>query len=404
MVNYRYNISFIYSHKKGKGKVKNYTFGPANVTGCIIHSDYVHNNMPIIIMDITIQSSIANMMVDTANMSNDKIILTINKININDEMGIEIPYIKGTFNYYTFESINKKASIELNPEINQNNPDNLMRNIKIGLIMTDMINANNVAVNGIIKGSTMQDTVQYCLNMTGMDSLVEQFEYNEKMRQTIVPPLSTLSKLIKYLNDVAVFYSTSYRFFIDFDTIYLISSAGNAVAKKTETITSVMFDIGDIADKESKKEGMQILSKQKIYYVPVTFQDCQVGDNYITSQQYNSITGIGDNTSGDSSLDLITGDNAIVSTKNIRVNNNNMNMVQNIASGMANSNTIVNLFKVGADNSIFTPNKAYVIKYNNTYDESHNGNYIINTKQEIFTKDGSCFASGVMLSLAKIGS
>lgn len=392
-------------HKTGKNKYAEYVFDDMNVIGCIIHSDYNNNNMPIIIMDISIESVIANILVDTANMQNDYIILNINKFDNEDEMEIETPYISGIFNYYTFEQINKNAAIDYNTEINPNDPNNLTRHLKIGLIKNENINSNAITLNGIItKKTTMQDVVQYCFEKSGMSTLVEQFDYNTTLTQTILPPLSSLSKIIQYLNSVAVFYKTQYRFFIDFDIIYLISSSGNAVPRKGESINSILFDIGDVADKESKIEGMYTIKKQGTYYIPITFKDCQLADNYISSQQYNSIAAITNGGYTTSKLNLRSGDNAVNLTKTIRINNDNTHMIENISSSIANSNTSVSIYKVGVDNSIFTPNKEYSIKYNNTYDEAHNGSYLLNSKQEVFTKDGDRFDSSVMLSLAKIGS
>lgn len=404
MINYRYSMDFTYCHKDGKNKIVNYKYSNTNVKHCIIHSDYNNNNMPIIILDVCISGTVANILVDAANMINDYIIFNINKINIEDEMEIEVPYISGIFNYYTFESINKNSTLDYDQDANPNEVDNLTRSIKIGLIKTDIINANNVSAGGVITATTMQDLVQYCLNKSGMPVLVEQFDYNTSIGQELLPSISTLSKIIEYLNNVHVFYKTNYRFFIDFDTIYLISSSGNAVAKKSESITTVMFDVGDIPDKQTKLEGMLTLNSQKIYYVPITFNDCELADDYITSQQYNSITTIGNTDSNTNSLDILTGSNSIISTKNIRVENDNINMIQNITSGFANSCTSVSIYKVGADNSIFTPNKTYRVKYSNSYDASHNGSYIINSKQEVFNRDGLYFTGSVMISLSKIKS
>lgn len=405
MANYRYKISFTYMHKVSKTKYDEYNFDNMNVLGCIVHSDFNNNNMPIIIMDISIESKIANILVDTANIQNDYIILNINKFNIDDEMEIELPYISGIFNYYTFEQINKHASLDYNEEINANNPNNLTRQLKIGLIKNNNILSNAISLNGIITNkTTMQDVVQYCFEKTGMPTLVEQFDYNTILNQAILPPLNSLSKILRYLNSISVFYKTQYRFFIDFDTIYLISSSGNAIPQKGETIHSILFDIGDVGDRESKIEGMYTIKQQGLYYIPITFNDCQLADNYITSQQYSSIAAITNSDYTNSKLNLRSGDNSVNLTKTIRINNDNTHMIENISSSIANSNTNVSIYKVGVDNSIFTPNKEYSIKYSNTYDETHNGNYLLNSKQEVFTRDGNRFASSVMLSLAKIGS
>ncbi len=405
MANYRYKINLTYVHKTGKNKYVNYSFTSAdNVAGCIIHSDYVNNNMPIIILDLYIQSKIANIMLNTDNMQSDYIILNISKFDINDDMEIELPYIEGIFNYYSFDQIDKSAVVNFDENINQNDPDLIMRKIKIGLHKSDLIRGNSIVTNGIINNTTMQDLVQDCLNRSGLKTVVEQFNYNTKLDQIIIPPSESLSKVIENLNEISVFYKTQYRFFMDFDVTYLISSSGNAVPKKGETINSVMFDIGDITDKTVELEGVQIIKKRGFYYVPITFKDCQLADDYIASQQYSSLTVIGSNSIGQTNLDLRSGDNAINLTKTIRINNNNSHMIENLASSIANSNTAVSIYKVGVDNSIFTPNKEYSIKYNNTYDENHNGYYLLNSKQEVFVKDGNRFVSSVMLSLNKIGS
>lgn len=405
MANYRYKINLTYVHKLGKNKYTSYNFTSAdNVIGCLIHSDYVNNNMPMIILDLYIQSKIANILLNPDNMLNDHIILNINKFDINDDMEIELPYIEGSFNYYSFESINKSAVAEFNEDINPNNPDLIMRKLKIGLFKSDILRGNSIATNGTINNTTMQDLVQDCLNRSGLKTVIEQFDYNTKLDQIIIPASESLSEVIKNLNEIAVFYKTQYRFFMDFDVTYLISSSGNAVVKKGEIIHSVMFDIGDITDKSVDLEGVQIIKKRGFYYIPITFKDCQLADNYIASQQYNSLAIIGSTSSSQASLDLRSGDNSIDSIKTIRINNNNPHMIENLTSSIANSNTAVSIYKVGVDNSIFTPNKEYSIKYNNTYDENHNGSYLLNSKQEIFTKDGNRFVSSVMLSLNKIGS
>lgn len=402
MSNYRYKISFTYMHKIGKNKYDSYTYDNDSIVGCIIHSDYINNNMPIIILDVEVKSDIANIILDTNNIQNDYVVLSINKFNIEDDMEIELPYIQDSFNYYTFDQINKYASIDYSED--NPNKDILERQIRIGLIKSSSLASNSITFSGVMNNTTSQDIIQYGLNKSGLKTLVEQFDYNTKFDKVIIPPLSSLNKIIEYVNNLAVFYKTSYRFFIDFDITYLLSSSGNMVVKKGDSINSIVFDIGDITDVEHKIEGMYILKKQNLYYIPVTFNDCQLADNYINSQRFKNITAITSSGTYKSNIDLRNGDNSSNINKTIRISNDNKHMIENITSDISNSNTIVNIYKVGVDNSIFTPNKEYSIKYSNSYDESHNGNYLLQNKQEVFTRDGKYFVASVMLTLAKIGS
>lgn len=402
-MNYKYKISFTYVHKVGKNKYDSYKYGVENVNGCIIHSDYIKNNMPLIILDISIRNEIANLMVDTNNISNDYVILEITKFNLEDDMQIELPYISDRFNYYTFTQLDKNAAVDFAEE-NPMDSDLLVRSVQLGLVKADSMKSNSITFNGTIKNTTPQSLIQNALNQAGLDTVVEQFTYNPLWNRIIIPPLTSLSKIIKHLNGISVFYSTPYRFFIDFDVAYLLSSSGSMVVKKGDLINSIVFDVGDVTEVSSRTDGMYILKNQNVYYVPVTFGDCQLADDYISSQQYSNITAITRNGSINVSPNMISGDNASVTTTTMRIPNDNKNMAQNIAAAISNSSTLVSIYKVGVDNSVFTPNKEYSIKYGNTYDESHNGNYLLNSKQEVFNREGAYFTAAVMLSLARINT
>ena len=43
------------------------------------------------------------------------------------------------------------------------------------------------------------------------------------MEQLIIPPLETVSKALEYLNRMSAFYDTKFRYFLDYDTGYLLS-------------------------------------------------------------------------------------------------------------------------------------------------------------------------------------
>lgn len=403
MANYRYRVSMTYMHKISKSKYKSYDIDGMNINNLVIHSDYINNNMPIILATIVIDSALANIMVNTTNIQNDYIILHINKYDAEDQFGLELPYVEGIFNYYTYDPINKNASIDYNESANHSNTS-ILRKVQIGLIKQESVKANAKCFNGILSKTTMQDMIHYVLNNAGLPSLVKQLDYNTVFDQIVIPSMQTVSKTLEYLNNIAVFYKTPYRFFIDFDTTYLIDSSGDAFGRKGETITNILLNIGDNIDRGSSSEGMIIDKKKNLYYIPILFGDCDVADNYITSQKYNKIAVISSGGSTSTTLDLNTGDNAVGNTKTIRISNDNEHLIENIAANIANSNTIASVSKVGVDNSIFTPNKEFTIQYNNTYDAKHNGKYLLDVKQETFIKESEYFTSMVTLTLSKIGS
>ena len=89
-------------------------------------------------------------------------------------------------------------------------------------------------------------------------------------------------------------------------------------------------------------------------------------------------------------------------TVNIRVPNNNTNLIRNMTTDEANSQILLSIVKNKIDGSIITPNKQIYIDASAVYGEKYTGVYLLDRKREVYLREGEGFAMSVMLSTKRI--
>jgi hypothetical protein len=186
------------------------------------------------------------------------------------------------------------------------------------------------------------------------------------------------------VNDYRVFYKTSYRYYIDFDCTYIISSSGKAVTKKKDKYDSVTIKIEDVISEEANDEGMVINKTKGSHTITVSYADTEVYDNTIINKSKDEIKGI--TSTGNTKKTLKSTSNISKGkTKSIRIKNDNDNMMNNIISDANSSNVFIALTKYHIDPSVFTINKRYVIKNIDRY-KDNDGAYLLTRKIEDYER------------------
>ena len=88
--------------------------------------------------------------------------------------------------------------------------------------------------------------------------------------------------------------------------------------------------------------------------------------------------------------------------KNIRLNNDNEHMMENIVSDFNSSNIYVNISKNNLDTDLFTINKRYSINHIERYMD-FNGNYLLCRKREIYMRQDDTFIMNMILNMRMVG-
>lgn len=396
MDRYKYSIELNYIKQKKNISEK---IRSEQIKSIIIDRDYLNNNLPVIFMNITLDKRVIDDMIK--NYNKNTMVLTIYKyIYVEGKLTTKTKYIHEEMMYFLTDDLNYRQSIDYADKENEEKED-MYKTISIGLMGINSINNNKKSFNTILRNTTMVNAVHYCTSHIKM--IIERFDYNNSHKELIITPQSTTSSVIKYLNDINVFYKTPYRFFIDFDCGYLLSSSGTGVPKKGESINSVLIIVRDPLHQNAMNEGMITNHTTKNYQIDVSAADTILAENKTTEKVYTSVSSISElGQTKAKTLNINQSKYSNDKTEIIRTPSSNPNLIENISSATEQTASHISMNKMDVDLSIFTPNKRYLIK---NYDghSDRDGDFILVRKRDLFYFESSdMFAANVMLEFDQI--
>ena len=384
---YTFEMSYVDTTKLTATKINT-----ENIHSVIIDRDYKNANMPTMIVNMSIDRNLLDDML--INSDKNLINLTCYKFISNSDMGsIKEVYFREQFAYIMTEDVNYNSDLDYT-DANKDRKD-LNKTINVGLMRIDSINKNKQTTNMVLKNTTMLNAVSMVTSHLPM--LVEKFDYNNTIGELVIPPLTSVAKTIAYLNNVAVFYSRKYRFFMDYDCTYLLSSKGVPVLKSGDTMKAVLIVISKPSDDTAKVEGMYTNKSQKNYQINVNAKDTDVTTDKILEKSYTSITGVASTgKTGDQDIDVNVSQYSTSKTEMARIHNENTNMMDNIKSDRESTSVQVYVNKDGIDSSVLTINKEYIIRNYDKYSDK-DGRFLLTRKLELFMSEDDAFALSTSL-------
>ena len=372
-----------------------------NIKTIAIDSNYDDMNMPMVFVTLGLYKSIINKMI--LNQDRGIIILNIKRCVSNSDMpDIYTDYINDKFVYFITGDIDETIGVEITED--DPNDTEYMGTVTLGLLSLDHVNKNKKTISSGVLNGKLSSVMYYIAGH--LPILIEPPKNNIILSNVFLPPINSVSKSLKYLNSINVFYNTRYRFFIDFDKAYLISSSGKPIKCKGEDISTVMFRLRhEDYNPEAKIQGMIIDQERSMYIMDVDSKDCELSDNHISEKSYSKISAT--NASGnkvEATLSNISPESSIkMKTRSIRIMNDNNGILDNIVSHLDTSAIQLLVQKVDIDTSVLTINKEYIVRADETYNtELYNGRYILVRKRELYVREDDNFTMNIMLLLRKI--
>lgn len=391
---FKYKIELSYVDTL-KNRVKEISY--ESIKSLIIDHDYEKNNMPVLYCVISLDKALIDDMI--LNIDTSLITLTLYKYDDYANSALEIVCFREQFTYFLPGDINTNDEIDYNRGNEEEMQDSTLRRISIGLLCVNHINANKKSFNTTMKNTTMYDAVKYCTGHI-KNILIEPFVYNNTFDQLIIPPIDSVSKTLRFLNDYKVFYPTPYRYYLDFNIAYLISSSGRAVLSKDDKYGSVVVSIQKILNDDSNDPGIITNISKGSYEVIVSYLNTTVSNNSIIGKSKTEIKGITSSGSVTKSLNFnssYTSDK----TSNIRINNDNEKMIDNLAFDMKTKKVSISINKNDLDTNMFTINRRITVHHIEKY-QMYDGTYLMNRKKEVFLREGDSFVMTALIELKKI--
>lgn len=368
-----------------------YNIEESNISSIIIDHDFVNNNMPMIFTNITIKASLLDLMLE--NQSSGKIIFNLKRTIANSDMpDLFTEYLTDEFIYFVTDS-----------EAQMMDEGETYKQATLGLLSLKCINKNKKLINGVVSGN-LSSLMYY---VTGhMPVVIEPPTQNIVFENKILPPMNSISKMLAYINSLSVFYNTPYRFYIDFDCTYLLSSSGKAIKKDGERISTILLNFKNDYEMDGKTKGMYIDEEKSLLEIVIDEDDYEISDDHNLEKSYSKVTAT--NASGKVSSKYINtspNSNIIEKVRSIRLMNDNDGLLDNIIASANQSAVKIMAQKEFIDSSQITLNKEYIIKMDEIYNyEDYNGRYLLSRKRDIYLRTDNKFTSTTMLILDKIPS
>lgn len=365
----------------------------------LIDKDFDNTNMPVITIFGSIEKNILDDMIRHVN--DNLVTLGIYKYDSTNQMdNITEKYFNDKFIYILNEDLSRTDKIDNPNGIDSKTGNRQYREVTLFLIQQDAINNNRNTINGVYHNASMNSLILQSTNYLG-NMLLEPIRYDTKYDQVIIPPIDSISQYIKYLNDnLGTFYDTSYRFFIDFDTTYIVSSSGNPIRARNQYIYTIVLDIKEIDKDVSEEPGAYVDLRAGKYTIGIDASKVEYSKNNVSNKIVNKVTVI--NSKGDVFEQDITDNKAnVTNTINqvMNVSNNDQNTINPIVYNIESANVTISIVKNDLDASLFTLNKEYII--NDPVHESYSGKYILLQSQQLFIKQNGSFIMSTVLKFKK---
>lgn len=378
---------------------KYYEIPRNSVKTILISSDYDKNNMPIIYMRIRMSSTLYNQMV----LNNDRATISFRLFKFDDKSvsGVVESYIEDNFTYIMPTDPNYNEAMEQyvsgSSTAYNDNADTYMEGY-LALTSLKLVGDNVKLINTIVKDTDIMSIVHKFTSH--MNMCIEPFDNRDHIDQMIIPPITTISKLLTYLNDQYCFYKNGYRYFRSFNTTYLLSANGNAIKEGINSFNTIIISICDPLDEKGKSNAIDLDRTNHAYIIYVDAKKTSISVDKFANKQYNSIIGV--DTEGNTIQEELRVPPTPDSTeKTIITRTDSLDYIYNIKRAVESVAVILTVSKTEIDSSLFTPNKEYQIKHYSSSRE-YDGKYVLSYKKEVLVQQGEEYIGNILFGLRRI--
>lgn len=402
-IQYKYRVEWSYNCVHDG---KTYDLLPSQIHVIVIDKFYDKLNMPVLYVNTNIDKNMLDKMID--GQEEDTIYMKLSRYNVDDPSETAIDYFNKRFVYFlNTDDTNYTKNYDYDDEKDKERDDIYVR-LTIGLMDYEAIDNNQRVNYGVMVGSIVDG-----IRIETFKNIDVIHRYTKHMKMLIEPmdpkdldemqltPVQSVSKIIKEIDDYKTLYNTPYRFFIDFDKAYLVSSSGIITPAIDEDIYTIICDIIDAEIPED--QGMAEYNDAYIFNVNSKFTSHSSDRNTNKiALNINTVTGVG-NLKDENLLKNVS------ANKNIGVKTSQLVRIRNF-NDMKTDTTVsdidTNMFqliikKAHVDTHVFTINKEFYIN-NHSSKAILDGKYIISRAEEIYSFEENELVCMLVLLLRKL--
>ena len=269
----------------------------------------------------------------------------------------------------------------------------------LSLWNTEHIDAMRKVVNDIYKNCTISTAITNLYSKaTGIKKiLISPLDNTKKYSEVRIKPMN-LMNIPEYLDKVYGTYYTGSSVFLDFNRLYFLSKNGVCDAKEKGEYTRTIFTVVDPRDSRKNCVGTTKDTKNKFYFIdlnqdaidftsPANTNDVVSGNNFDFIDPKNNETtmveGVGEqNGSGNHQI--------------VEDNYNNEYNKSTKLSDVVEASKVATITIMDYDDGAMTPNKEFVINFQDPDFQDKNGFYRLTDSQIVLSKsDASLSMTGI---------
>ena len=367
-----------------------YNIETNSISSVLIEHDYDNNNLPLIYLIVNLKSSIYNQMVNNSENKKSKIYLEIKNYNMNEDNPIGIVDIKNQFTYFMPKNQNYEQDI-IDEASKNNNDESAYIRVAIGLMNQSMLDKNRKNFEDKIFDGINKPTLVYRALKHYKKLCINNISAT-KLPVTIMPPMSTVSEYLEYVDDLYDIYKYGYRFFNDFDCTYLLNERDIYVPNGSGDYSTVLINIDDVGSPEGSTPGLVIDKDAKMYKLECNADDSNFNKDKKLSNNSSNVVGV--DYKGNK-VDISVGSSEEnEKTHYIRTGSTEAKL----KFGLLKYNTVIFVNKSLVNGRYFTPNKIYMVK-NYKDNKEYDGRYVLFKKSVSYQLQDGDFVPTVSLGL-----
>lgn len=372
--------------------------GMLYIKGIIVDYKYDVNHFPIILLTAAFQNSIRDLMIEHEKTAS--VILQLQKyVSNGDNQDLKITCWEGNFGYVLPPSITTKGEKQKveNPEERKD----VTTTYTIGLSMMEHVNLSKKLFNNVIRKGSLSSIVNNLLSDRPL--LMEPLSNNVTIKEIPVTPQCSLYSALIYLNNLHALYNSRFRFFMDFDISYMLSSSGTITKRKGEKYNDVIINIRDEYN-EANMEGMTTDAESEAYIINVSGNYVNKSDTNLTDKTFNHVsTGSSNDTRAKAELSAVGDDSEYKDNITyLRLPNNNKALLDAMEYQSKLDAIMITLTIAKVDTTIFTLNKKYTINADISLGPEYTGQYLLSSRRDIYVPEGEGFNVNCILTFKKI--
>ena len=410
---FRYIISSFKIDFPEEGKQED--FNPNLIQSMVIERDYENDYFPVFRIDLCINTELYHKIIYYK--KSVRFIIRLQKYIYENNKSGDKPIKKDVFNevFIMFIDENtpflKKDEFKKSSDLNSasatkgKTPETIGENeVSFYLFREkDIINSKKI-VNTILTSSNVTDAIAYIVSSSGFNKvLMTPLDNSNTYSEMVIPPISLIHNII-YLNNQYGFHERGSTIFFDLDALYIIEKNYLCTAWRKNEYKDVIFMIRTSDKPEKISTGSYEDSKKKTYFINVFHENIQLNTSSMIKDQIEGnhrmlVNSLGGFTTNIKSSAIQRGSG----TYKIMLNRYNNLYMNSAERRRIESDSKITFVYVGdVDISMFTVNKQYTFKYEDSSINKDEGGKLRMVKSVFtFMSEGDYFKIEGQLSFKK---